>query len=204
MPEPLTIGYFLEDIAQERFITSLVQRVADDLMVAVTQDVRNATGGKGRVMAELQRYLRDVRVGCAPLHLLLVVVIDGNCVSYQTKRQQIEQVKERTGYPGTLLCAVPDPHIERWYLADAEGFSRAIEVGEPPAPPTYKCERHRYKQALRQAFREAGIQPQLGGAEYAGEIVAQMNLYRAGQADAALKHFIDDLRVALQPFARQE
>lgn len=200
MPEPLIVGYFFEDIAQENFVTALVQRVAGELGVVVASDVRNATGGKGRVSTELQHYLRDARVGRAPARPVLVVVIDGNCASYQARRQQIEQAKERTGYPGTVVCAVPDPHIERWYLADGEGFKLAVEGGQLPPLPVYKCERRHYKQALRQAFQGAGIEPQLGGAEYAAPIVSHLNLYRAGQADAALKHFLDDLRAALMPF----
>jgi hypothetical protein len=203
MPEALTIGYFLEDIAQEQFITALVQRAAGELHVAVTPDVRNATGGKGRALTELEHYLRDARAGQVPLHPILVVVIDGNCDTYQARRRQIEQVKERTGYPGTIVCAVPDPHIERWYLADGEGFRLAIEGSQPPALPAYKCERRRYKQALRQAFTSAGLDPQLGGAEYAREIVECISLYRAGKTDAAFKHFMDDLCAALSPFARQ-
>jgi hypothetical protein len=201
MPSPLTIGCFLEDIAQEQFITSLVQRVASDLNVPVASDVRNATGGKGRVMDEFQRYLRDAQRGRVTLHPVLVVVIDGNCMSHLAKRRQIEQAQAYTGYAGTIVCAVPDPHIERWYLADTQGFGRAIQGSRPPELPAYKCERDRYKHTLRQAFHTAGIEPQLGGAEYAGENVAQMDLYRAGQTDSALKHFLDDLRVALQPFA---
>jgi hypothetical protein len=197
MPEPVTIGYFLEDLNHREFLTALVKRVADESGLLLVHDVRNAAGGKGRALTGLRHFLRDARSGrilCPPV---LVVAIDGNCDTYQEKRQQIEQVKEQAGYPGVLVCAVPDPHIERWYLADAQGFRQAIPGSAPPALPTYKCERGCYKQALRQAFATAGLEPQLGGAAYAAELVAQMDLYRAGQSDRALKHFLDDLRAAL-------
>ncbi len=196
----LTIGYFLEDNLHELFFTTLTRRVAEDLGVVIALDVRNATGGKGRVMAELKSYLRDVRAGRETQYPILVVAIDSNCSKYQEKRNQIEQIKEQTGYSGEMVCAVPDPHIERWYLADAEGFRRAIAGSQPLSLPGYKCEREHYKKALRHAFRTAGISPQLDGAEYAREIVAEMDLYRAGQTDAALKHFLDDLRSTLRRF----
>lgn len=204
MPEPLTVGYFLEDYAQRDFITSLVERVARDLGIEVAHDVRNATGGKGRAVSELRSYLRDARGGRVQEQPILVVAIDGNCTSFQARRKEIEQTGEQTGYRGTLVCAVPDPHIERWYLADAEGFKSAIEGSRPPELPAHKCERGLYKQALRDAFRDADIIPQLGGAEYAREIVSQMDFFRAGKEDAALKHFLDELRMALQPFSRTD
>ncbi len=196
----LNIGYFLEDNLHERFFIALTGRIAGELGVAVAFEVRNATGGRGQVMAELRGYLQDVRAGRQPVHPILVVAIDGNCQTYQARRNEIQQVAEQTGYPGDVVCAVPDPHVERWYLADIEGFKRAIESSQPPPLPAYKCEHRRYKDALRHAFRTAGISPQLGGAEYAQEIVAAMDLYRAAQADAAFKHFLDDLRTALSRY----
>jgi len=198
MPEPLTIGFFLEDSAHEQFFTTLVRRVAEETNTEVVFDVRNATGGKGRVLTELRRYLRDAQAGRVPMHPVLVVAIDGNCATYQVKRTQIEQLKDRSGYPGELVCAVPDPHIERWYLADVEGFQLAIVGSQPPALPAYKCERGRYKQAIGQALRSAGIEAQLDIPGYAAEIVAQMNLHRAGQMDTAFKHFVADLRATLK------
>lgn len=204
MPESVTIGYFLEDILHEQFFTALAKRVAEELGIDIIPQVRNATGGRGRVLAELRNYLHDVRAGRGPLHPILIVAIDGNCTTYQAKRNEIRQVIEQVGYPGDVVYAVPDLHIERWYLADAEGFRQAIEGSHPPSLPPYKCERNRYKETLRQAFCTAGIRPQLDGAEYAQEIVAAMDLYRAGQNDAALKHFLDDLRATLKRFRAQE
>jgi len=203
MTSRVTVGYFLEDIAQERFITGLVLRVASELGLAVRNEVRNASGGKGRAIAELRAFLRDVSRSMTSTYDVLVVAIDGNCNTYQGRRREIEKAREHAGYGGCIVCAVPDPHIERWYLADAEGFRQAIAGSQPVPLPAYKCERARYKQALREAVRAAGIELQLGGAEFAQDIVETMNLYRAGQVDAAFKHFIDDLRAALGPLARK-
>jgi len=60
----LNIGYFLEDVGHENFVEALVTRVALEMGFAsddLNHDVRNATGGKGTAVAELQRFLRDVK-----------------------------------------------------------------------------------------------------------------------------------------------
>ena len=40
------IGLFLEDVAHERFVTSVVEKVADDAGIAVTREIRNGAGGQ--------------------------------------------------------------------------------------------------------------------------------------------------------------
>jgi hypothetical protein len=63
----MTVGYFLEDIAQERFITALVQRIASEQAIPagdLQHDVRNATGGVS--IREFKQFLRlheKARVG---------------------------------------------------------------------------------------------------------------------------------------------
>jgi hypothetical protein len=37
----------------------------------------------------------------------------------------------------------------------------------------------------------------LGGIEFAEDLVASMDLYRAGKNEKSLKHFVDDLRAGL-------
>jgi hypothetical protein len=83
-------------------------------------------------------------------------------------RQGIEREmrKQKVGVPH-LVCAVPDPHIERWYLEDQRAL-KAVLPGARPPKLSYRCERGRYKQARRQAIRDAGVEPLLGGAEYGG------------------------------------
>lgn len=63
-----------------------------------------------------------------------------------------------------------------------------------------KCERHRYKTVLARAIVEAGHPPTLGGIEFAREIVEAMDLYRAGRAEASLKHFVDVAIARLRAF----
>ena len=55
----LNIGYFLEDVGHENFVKALVTRVALEMGFAsddLNHDVRNATGGKGTAVAELQGF----------------------------------------------------------------------------------------------------------------------------------------------------
>jgi len=100
---------------------------------------------------------------------------------------------------------VPDPHIERWYLADSRGLQQVLEANTVPQVPAYKCERGRYKQALRDAIRQTGIIAPLGGLEYGSDIAETLDLYTVGKSDASFKHFVDELRAGLAPFAgRQE
>lgn len=200
----LRIGYFLEDIAHEKFITALVGRVAREVGLTpgvLEHVVYNASGGKGQTMTELRRFLRDMQRERIPPPPVLVVTIDGNCQGYTEKRNEIRQIAESYGYAGHLACAIPDPHIERWYMADPAGLQQAIEARVQPVLPAYKCERERYKQVLLEVFADAGIRPLLGGAEYGNDVVEAMRLYAAQQADPALKHFVDHLKAALSPFS---
>ena len=49
--DEIYVGYFLEDIGQENFLKSLVERVAQEIGLTsqeVRHEVRNATGGEVR------------------------------------------------------------------------------------------------------------------------------------------------------------
>ncbi len=192
------VGYFLEDIAHAQFVTAVVQRVADGLRLSVTHDVRNASGGRGRVLHELRNYLRDMCAGHLEMAPLIVVAIDGNCSRWQRRRGEIVDMARRAGYLGNVVCAVPNPHIERWYLVDTEAFRKAVPGSNPRQLPARKCKRDYYKTELIEAFRAAGVIPQLGGAEYAREIVAEMCLDRVARRDSAFRNFLADLRTALK------
>lgn len=203
--DEIEVGYFLEDIGQENFLKALVERVARETGLPperLRHDVRNATGGRGKVMGELRSFLRDVSREREQLFALLVVAIDGNCHSYRKMRDEIGAIAEQSGYPGLVVCAVPDPHIERWYLADPHGLQQVLEVSSVPASPPYKCERGRYKQALRDAIRQTGNIALLGGPEYGPDIAEVLDLYTVGKTDAGFKHFLDELRAGLILFAR--
>ena len=68
--------------------------------------------------------------------------------------------------------------------------------------PDHKCERDRYKQLLHEAVRQAGLEPILGGLEFAQDIVQAMDLQRAGKIDSALQQFTDELGRHLRAWQR--
>lgn len=98
--------------------------------------------------------------------------------------------------------ACPDPHVERWYLADPESFKEV--VGHQPTIGKKKCVRDYYKNALANAVRKAGHPATLGGIEFAQELVERMDLYRAGKNERSLKAFVDDLRGRLRTLMQGE
>jgi len=198
MTSPIRVGYFLEDIAHAEFVTAVVHRVAEGLRLSVTDDVRNASGGRGRVLHELRNYLRDMCAGRIETAPLVVVAIDGNCSSWHERRRKISAIAASAEYHGTVVCAVPNPHIEAWYLADLDAFRTALPGSNPPQLPSRKCEPGFYKNALRDAIRSSGVIPQLGGAEYARDIVARMCFERAARRDPAFGSFLRDLAAALR------
>lgn len=163
---------FCEDIAHERFIRALIQRAAEVKNTAVQIKMLNATHGS-RVWLELRQYLKELKASQGSLPDVLVVVMDGNCKKASEVRRAIEQEVEKLGLAiPHLVCAIPDPHIERWYLDDQRAF-KSVLPNSQPQKLRYKCERDRYKKALRDAIRAAGVEPSLGGAEY-GEEVAKV------------------------------
>lgn len=190
MDRQIRICYFLEDIAQEGFLKALVSRLLKEKGIppdCLLHDVRNASGGRGKALGELRKFLMDV----SHQPDVLVIAIDGNCRGYREMREEIQRAVQQTEYPGPVVCAVPDPHMERWYLADPNALQRILNVR--PECPAYKCERDRYKQALREAFRQAGIVAPLGGVEYGEEIAWSIDIFQVGKVDRGFKHFADDL-----------
>jgi len=190
MSSEIQVTYFLEDIAHEKFIRALVWRVASG--IPLKEDVRNATYG-GRVWFELKQFLRELKADLFPIPDVLIVAIDGNCNKASWVRKQIEEEVQRAGISlPFLICAVPDPHIERWYLEDQQALSKVLP-GAKTRKLKYKCERDRYKAALKEAIRSAGLEPILGGAEYGEEIALVLEPQRL---DRSFKVFWKDLTYA--------
>lgn len=196
MTEALVVDLFVEDAAHERFLQALVTRLAADARVHMRVRAMTARGGYPRVMSELrvaQRALQGERPD------LLVVAVDANCHGREERRREVAQTLD-PGYCPRQIVVCPDPHVERWYLADPVSLKEAL--GVDARPPADKCERDLYKQLLLNALMQAGHSVTQGGAEFADEIVAAMDLFRAGKNDASLKHCVDGLRAALKELAR--
>lgn len=187
----MNLLYFVEDAAQENLVCALVSRAG---MLAGC-DTGSWTGsvrvghGKGGTITAFDTFLRDI--GRDPLPELLVVCVDADCAGNKT-RQALHQVIQHRNYAGAVLLAVPDPHVERWYMADPVALQLVAGCpGLPPVPPA-RCRKDLFKAALRKAFVDGGIEPVLGGSEFADDIVGRMDLYRARQNDASLDRFFRD------------
>ncbi len=192
MPDALL---FCEDDAQERFIVTLVRRIADEHGVAITVQPRSGAGGFGGVIRELNRFATTCAKGRTRVPDLVVVAVDANCKGLGERRVEIADAAGEHLAPH-LITAIADPHIERWYLLDGEGFKNVL--GRGCDAPDQKCEKDRYKQSLAKAVRDAGVEPLLGGIEYAEDLAGEMNLPRASRTDGAFGDFVAELRRRLK------
>ncbi|MDM8524141.1 hypothetical protein QUF80_12295 [Desulfococcaceae bacterium HSG8] len=185
------IDLFVEDRAHEAFIGAVIRRIAREMEKTVRMCMRSARGGHGRAITELKLYQRSILKSGGFLRMpdLIFVAIDANCKSFNAAKKEItENIEELFADRSVIAC--PDPHIERWYLADVKSFARV--VGRQPGTSRRKCERDVYKSLLASTIAEAGHPPTLGGIEFAEELVNDMDFYRAGKAERSFQHFIND------------
>ena len=194
------IALFVEDYAHRQVIGGLTQRRAEEYGLPVNLHWRSAVRGHGRVVRELRDYLRDLEAQGGPRPDLLIVATDANCSGLHHRLREIHEPHTPRALP-PMISAVPDPHIERWLLLDGAAFRKVF--GRGCDAPEQKCSRHLYKQRLTEAIRAAGIIPNLGGIEFADDLVREMDLERAAQADRSLKRFLDDLDSHLRQWAVQ-
>ncbi len=186
------IALFVEDYAHQQVIGALVCRMALEYNIPIRLDWRNAVGGHGKVIAELDDYLRDLKWQGSPWPDLIVVATDANCKGLNERTREIV----RRDAPAPIILAIPDPHIERWLLLDGAAF-RAV-LGKGCDAPDQKCARYRYKQLLIEAIYATGTTPRIGGIEYAEDIIQKININRAARADRSFNRFVTDLRNAFR------
>jgi len=197
MDRVIIVDIFVEDRAHEDFVHAMVLRISRENSKRVDVRVRSARGGHGRALSELDLYQSSVAKGIAGLATpdLLIVAIDANCNRFQAAQKNIKDTLH-PAFQNIVAIACPDPHIERWYLADKAGFAKA--VGISPKLKRHKCERDYYKAILAKAVVDAGHVPTLGGIEFAREIVNAMDLYHAAKEEKSLKAFLDSLKAHLK------
>jgi len=194
----MRILYFLEDSAQEGFIKALVERIAREESIPVNSlihDIRSARGSS-RIIVEFKNFLRDTVRTEPPEEVdLLVVAIDGNCKGYRDRVKELERcIKPNHPFKNKVVYAVPDPHIERWYIMDQRAFRDGVGLDRVPDMPSYKCKRDHYKQLLNKSLKESNVLSLLGGAEYAERIVDNIaNLESLGNQNAGFQTFVEDL-----------
>lgn len=125
MNEPLLIDLFAEDKAHESLLKPLIERVAQEEDAVVLCQVRSAQGGRPRVFNEFKLYHQHLVRNIMDTPDLLIVAIDTNCGSFAKIREDIvEETSQK--YRHILVCACPDPHIERWYMADPNSFYNVV------------------------------------------------------------------------------
>jgi hypothetical protein len=197
MDKYIQVDLFAEDRAHEEFLLALLGRLASEHRKPIELRVRSARGGHGRALTELAFYQKSVvrQVGSLTMPDLLIVAIDANCQRFQAARKGIQEALD-ISFRDRTAVACPDPHIERWYLADLVAFEQVI--GIMPQVGKQKCERDRYKTILSQAVAGAGHVAMLGGIEFAQDIVAAMDLYRASKSEKSLKAFLDEVNAHLK------
>ncbi len=182
------VALFVEDYAHRQVIGALVERIAGDCCIGVRLDWRNAVGGHGKVVTELEDYMRNLLAQGGPFPDLVVVATDANCRGLKDRLQEIGA----WDIPAPVVLAVPDPHIERWLLLDGAAFKAVF--GKGCDVPDQKCDRRRYKEQLIKAIHATGTVPRLGGIEYAEDIVQKLDIERVAQLDRSFRRFVMALR----------
>lgn len=205
----ISIVYFLEDLAQEGYIKALVKRIAEEKAIppsSLRHDVRAARHGS-KAIKEFKNYLEDTGKAGTEETDILVVAKDANCKSYYETAKELENfVKPDHPLRGKIVYAIPDPHIERWYLMDQKALKKAVGLPKAPPIPTYKCDQDYYKKVLMQALKESGINSLLGGSEYAERIVASienLDVPSPPAPDDSFQRFVNDLRKMLDITSRK-
>jgi len=195
----IRVLYFLEDRAQEGFIKSLVKKVAKEESIPdgyLYHDIRSARGGS-RIINEFRKFLSNIeKMDISELDIILIVSLDGNCKGYNERVKQLDKyIKEDNPFKNKVIYAIPDPHIERWYLMDQKALKSGIGLVKVPKLPPYKCKKSYYKQLLNNTLKESNVTSLLSGAEYAERIVDCIEkLEVLSRQDVGFKIFIKDLR----------
>jgi hypothetical protein len=190
MPE---ITLFCEDSFHEKFIGAMLRRFGNEYGVGVTSKFLSAQGGLPRMHWEFKRFLHDLSRQRQQLPDSIIVVVDANCQGYNGRKDVMQGVL--AFYPQfqqLVSYAIPDPHIERWMLADSKAFQSVFDRG--CTLPGVKCAKDEYKKLLRREIRESGIEAPLGGEEYAEDIVMAMNLGQVEGREPSLGLFLKTLK----------
>lgn len=193
----MKLGLFAEDEGHARLLNPLIGRISGEEGVDSEVVERSSAGGAAAAARNLRSYISDLSLGRVEYLDVLVVARDGNCRGFGVRKRETEKIVQGR-FAGSLVLAVPDPHIEKWYLADPRAPAKAIGESGFADVPARKCERHRYKKALSDAFEQLELTLAAGGIEYGTEIARCMDLDLASRNEPTLQRFISDLRSALR------
>jgi hypothetical protein len=187
------IDVFCEDSFHENFVGAMLRRFESDYGVPVSCRFLSSRGGLSQMHGEFTDFLRDLARGQLPHPDSVVVVLDANCVGYNERKGIMDRVvRAYPAFQQIVSYAIPDPHIERWMLVDDAAFQTVF--GRGCTLPALKCAKDEYKHLLLKEIRDSGIEPLLGGEEYAEDIVKAMDLGHAEVSEASLGLFLKSLK----------
>ena len=136
---------FVEDNAQEVFILALLERLIEEEGKRINDYefivLSSRGGGSIRAYKDFLKQAKERR------HLdanVLIVGSDGNCNGFPKRKKQLLAASKSIPYP-VVISAVPDPHIERWYLLDSQALAKAAGVPIRAASPNVKCDKNHFR-----------------------------------------------------------
>ncbi|HUV04036.1 MAG TPA: hypothetical protein VMX94_02895 [Armatimonadota bacterium] len=196
MVRRITVDLFAEDRAHEDFLKAIIGRIAREHNTEPDLHIGSARGGHARAIDELKSYQEaKLKVGGGRLPDILVAAIDANCKPFTKAKKDIAESLLPEFAPNAVI-ACPEPHIERWFMADPASFKQV--VGASPTLVRYKCNRDRYKSLLADTVARGGQPPLLGGIEFARELVEAMDLRRVSGTEKSLHAFINAMTARLK------
>ena len=193
------VAFFLEDSAQEAIMPPLFSRLAAEAQWGKNElDLQVLSARGGGSLTAFRKFLKDARRHGHLNADLLIVGMDANCKGFTVRRDEVAKVAGKSNTYPAVIAAIPEPHVERWYLLDLTALGKAAGVPIVAAVPAYKCEKNHYKTLLRQAFKDSGITPPLGGLEYGPLIAQHMDLFAAAKQDHGLAEYVEKARAWLK------
>ena len=194
------ISLFVEDTVHEDFLVALVQRVANAYNIEIKVKVSSVQGGHETVITELRQYRQDLQHNDEDLPDLIIVGTDSNDKGFLQREKEINQAT--SDLADRIIYMIPQPHIERWLLLDAEAFKKVF--GRHCSVPKRKYDRERYKRLLLQTIRDAGVIPLLGGIEHIPDLVNAMDLQHLEQSDRSFRRFFRALQHQFEAWQQTE
>ncbi len=185
-----SVNLLVEDTVHEDFLVALVQRVANAYNIEIKIKVSSVRDGHETVITELRQYQQDLQHNAEDLPDLIIVGTDSNGRGFLQREKEINQ--STSDLADRVIYMIPQPHIERWLLLNAEAFKKVF--GRGCSVPKRKYDRERYKRLLLQAIRDADVIPLLGGIEHIADLVNAMDFQHLEQSDRSFRRFFRALQ----------
>ncbi len=201
MVEEVIVLYFVEDPAQESFITTVIRRIAAGEGIPAQRVSLSgwAVQDGSKAIAEFRHFVQEAGDDLWASADIFVVGFDANREGVSERRKQLRMITKPLdiALQDRIAFAVPDPHIERWYLEDQQAFNSVFGPGSAPAMPSYRTDKDYYKLLLHDAIARTGHDSLLGVSAY-GEDIALAVKFDVLSNDRGFKLFRKDLRRAFR------